>query len=151
MRQPRPAASAPYCSLGLCASVFHSLIFGSATREMDGWTSPDAPGVGSRAAAWAYRGLMTDSSHRSNKPVFKFIDAEKPPPGVDLSRWPPDVDINELMAQAYISDGELGLTRELEAEGGEMTEEELRKVGAMTAELAQMVIDDYLLDPSDPD
>ena len=94
---------------------------------------------------------MADASNEHDKTKFIFIDPENPPPGVDLSQLPPDVDVNELMEQAYISDGELELMRELEAEGVEMTEEELREAEAMTAELAQMVIDDYLFDPSDPD
>ena len=98
---------------------------------------------------------MADTSEPHDRPKFVFIDPENPPPGVDLSRLPPGVDINELMAEAYISSGELELMRELGAEEGddgvEMTEEELRKAEALTAELARMAIDDYLFDPSDPD
>ena len=55
------------------------------------------------------------------------------------------------MAQAYVSDGELELMRELDAEGDAMTVEEMREAEALTAEIAQMVIDDYLYDPSNPD
>ena len=99
----------------------------------------------------AYSGVMADAPNEHDKSKFVFIDPENPPPGLDLSELPLGVDINELMVQAYISDGELELMRELEAEGDEMTEEELREAEAMTAELAQMVIDDYLFDPSDPD
>ena len=98
---------------------------------------------------------MADTSEPRDRPRFVFIDPENPPPGVDLSGLPPGVDINELMTDAYISSGELELMRELEAEEGNegvtMTEEELRKAEALTAELAQMAIDDYLFDPSDPD
>lgn len=98
---------------------------------------------------------MVDTSEPQGKPKFVFIDPENPPPGVDLSELPPGVDINELMTEAYVGSGELQLMRELEAEEGdegvEMTEEEFRKAEALTAELAQMAIDDYLFDPSDPD
>ena len=94
---------------------------------------------------------MVEVPDEHDKPKFHFIDPKNPPPGVDLSELPPGVDINELMTQAYISDGELHMMRDLDAEGVEMTEEELREAEAITAELAQMAIDDYLLDMADPD
>ena len=100
-------------------------------------------------------GERVGTSSENEKPKFIFIDPENPPPGVDLSELPPGVDINELMTDAYVKSGELALMREQEdggdVEAVEMTEEEWQEAQALTAELAQMAIDDYLFDTSDPD
>ena len=99
-------------------------------------------------------GGRVGASSEHDKPKFIFIDPENPPPGVDLSELPPGVDINELMTDAYIKSGELALMQEQQAgdaESVEMTEEEWQEAQALTAELAQMAIDDYLFDTSDPD
>ena len=68
-----------------------------------------------------------------------FVDPDDPPPGLDLSRLPAGVDVNDLVADEMLGEGELEMMADAESvDGGALpTEADLRH----TVDIIQGIVD----------
>ena len=80
---------------------------------------------------------------------IRFVDPDNPPSGLDLSRLPVGVDVNELIARELVSEGELvALVDENEApRGGALP---LADQQAMI-DVIQEIVDSHCFDPINPE
>ena len=80
----------------------------------------------------------------------RFIDPDNPPPGLDLSRLPEGVDVNELIASELVSDGELVTLTD--GEGG-MGSGSIPQTNSLreTVAVVQEVVDAHCFDPGNPE
>ena len=79
-----------------------------------------------------------------------FVDPDNPPPGLDLTRLPVGVDVNDLIAAELVSDGELAVLagdRDPWADDDDQQSVDLRD----TAAAIQEIVDAYCFDPSNPE
>lgn len=77
-----------------------------------------------------------------------FVDPDKPPPGLDLSRLPAGVDVNDLIARELVSAGELA---DLADEGDPSTKGDAPTFADQqdTVAVIQEIVDAHCFDPSD--